>query len=113
MDNTELLKLLGTGGISLVALLVLARLVLRIGERMIVAQDKMVTAIEKIGEKVDDHTKADVAAQGEVAERIARLEGKIDESLNWSRPTPVEDLRGAHRAATPIGSYRLGRGEKP
>lgn len=67
MDTTELLKLLGQGGITAALLFVVGKLLWKIGERMI-------TAIDKLGEKIDLHTQADVKALIALTERIQGLE---------------------------------------
>ncbi len=67
METGDFLKLLGQGGITALLLFIVARLLHRIGERMI-------ASIDAIRATVDEHTKADVAALVALAERIGRME---------------------------------------
>jgi len=104
MDNVDFVKLLGQGGIAVVALWVLSKMVYKIGERMI-------AAIDRVGVRIDEHTKADLMAQADVANQvgdlrqdIAVLSTRVDTvlELEWSERTPVRGLpavkSGAHRA---------------
>lgn len=83
MNELDLLKLLGQGGITVVALLVLGRIVFRIGERM-------VAALDRIGSKLDDHTRADTDAIHGLRQDVAVLSGRVETALSWSDRTPVE-----------------------
>ncbi len=83
MNEIDLLKLLGQGGITLVALIVLGRIVFRIGERMVVALDR-------IGSKLDDHTRADTDAIHGLRQDVAVLSSRVETAIAWSDRTPVE-----------------------
>ena len=99
MDTADIVKLLGTGGIASAVLLILARVVMKVADRMI-------ASIDKIGERIESHSRADLESHGEFGERLSRLEGKLDESLNWTRSTPVEEMPA--RANTPArGTYHF------
>lgn len=89
MNDIEVFKLLGQSGIAVAALAVLARIVWRVGERMIVA-------IDKIGDKIDSHTKADTAALasvgaelGALRQDLAVLGSRVDTVIDWGERTPV------------------------
>jgi hypothetical protein len=71
MDSIELLKLLGQSGVAVLALLVLGRIVYRVGERMVVAIDAIRVAVQ-------EHTKIDLEHHGKVAVAIERLDSRID-----------------------------------
>lgn len=88
METTNIGQLLATGGIASVALLILARVVMKVAERMI-------AAIDRVGVKIEEHTKVDLAAQGEVVERLARIEGTIGivEDDDGVRRTPGLGVR--------------------
>jgi len=102
MNDTEIWKLLGQSGIAVGALIVLARIVYRVGERMILA-------IDKVTEKIEAHTKADTAALaavgvavGDLRQDIAVLAERVDTVIDWGERTPtgfVESLP-VHRAST-------------
>jgi hypothetical protein len=79
MENADYFKLLGQSGIAVVALLVLGRIVHRIGERLIASVDKMI-------EKLDEHTKADLAAMAEVRADLEAIQVRIDTALDL---TPI------------------------
>ena len=65
--DLDMLKTLGGGGIA-AALLGLIYLV----------GMKLVAAIDRIGNKLDEHTKSDVEHHGDVKEAIVRVEAKLD-----------------------------------
>lgn len=69
--DVEALKLISQGGIA-AALLGLIYLV----------GMKLVAAIDRIGLKLDEHTKTDVEHHGEVKEAVVGLHGKIDGLLD-------------------------------
>jgi hypothetical protein len=69
--DIEVIKALGGGGIA-AALLTLIYLV----------GMKLVEAIDRIGMKVDEHTKTDVEHHAEVRAEVASLGGKIDGILD-------------------------------
>lgn len=100
MSDLDLVKLLGQGGITITALGVLAVLLWRIGNRMI-------AAIDRVGLKVEEHTKTDIAAHGglgvqfgvlreevqrtgaDMQRDLAVLASRVDAALDWSERTPV------------------------
>lgn len=89
MNDLDLVKLLGQSGIAVAALYVLAWLVKRVGERMI-------AAIDRVGVKIDEHTKADTqalaqvgVAVGELRLDIAVLGQRVDTVIDWGERTPV------------------------
>jgi hypothetical protein len=103
MDQIDVVKLLGQSGIAVTALYVLARIVWRVGERMI-------AAIDRVGVKIEEHTKADTAALAAVSvhvsslrQDIAVLSGRVDTVIEWggSERTPVLES-GGHRRP-PLG----------
>lgn len=99
MSDIDLIKLLGQGGITITALGVVGVLLWRIGNRMI-------EAIDRVGQKVDEHTKTDSAAHGamglqfialrdeaariaaDMRRDIAVLSKQVDVALEWSERTP-------------------------
>lgn len=93
--DPELVKILG----SLVqpglagALLVMIWVV---GNRLVSSLDRVGTRLDTLGTKVDEHRSADVESHGELAERMAVIEGVI-----VGRDTPVN--------GTPTGVYTFGR----
>jgi hypothetical protein len=102
MELTDLAKLATQGGIAVLALLLLGKVVLRVGERMIAAIDKLVA-------KVDEHTATDIEHHGEVKQAIVRVEGKIDGVLDERERTPVNVPIPQKRARTHpggAGGYR-------
>jgi hypothetical protein len=91
MENADYFKLLGQSGIAVVALLVLGRVVHRIGERLIDSVDRLIA-------KLDEHTKADLAAQAEVRADLEAIQVRIDTAMDL---TPI---RSKQRAKTnPLG----------
>lgn len=66
MDNIDFVKLIGQGGIAVAALAVLAKMVYKIGERMI-------AAIDRVGSKIEEHTKADLLAHADVGNQVGDL----------------------------------------
>lgn len=100
MDQIDYVKLLGQGGIAVAALLALARIVYRVGERMIVA-------IDRVSLKIDEHTKADTSALAAVStnvsslrQDIAVLSERVDTVIEWNeRTTPVAGIH--HRPELP------------
>lgn len=117
MNEVELVKMLGQSGIAVGALYVLARIVWRVGERMI-------AAIDRVGQKIDDHTKADTAALAAVStnvsslrQDIAVLSASVDTVIEWSgsertvkRNTPIPMLPQGDERQT--GEYRHHRPPK-
>lgn len=66
MYDVDFIKLIGQGGIAVAALFVLARIVYRIGERMI-------AAIDRVGSKIEEHTKVDAMAVADVSNQVGDL----------------------------------------
>lgn len=94
MNEIDLIKLLGQSGIAVAALYVLARIVWRVGERMI-------AAIDRVGIKIDEHTKADTQALAAVSvhvsslrQDIAVLSGRVDTVIEWGERTPTNFVDG-------------------
>lgn len=83
MDDSNIMQLLGQAGLGVGALVILARVVLKIGERMI-------AAIDRVGTKIDDHTKADTEALGALRQDVAVLNGRVEQALDWKERTPVD-----------------------
>lgn len=90
MDNIDFVKLVGQGGIAVAALAVLARIVYRIGERLI-------AAIDRLGDRVGEHEKstalsiADVGNQvGDLRQDVAVLSTRVDTVLDF---TPVRGIK--------------------
>lgn len=80
--DLEALKLIGGGGLAMALL----SLIYIVGM-------KMVAAIDKVGTKLDEHTKTDVEHHGEVKEAIVRVEAKLDERRANTRPRGVTMVR--------------------
>lgn len=100
MEDQQLWGVLGQAGIGVGALIILSRVVWRIGERMI-------EAIDKLSSRVDEHTKLDLAHHAKVSERLAGLEGMIEGVLDQAdRFTPVGPVP---RSDTPPRGVRVGR----
>ena len=79
--DAELIKTIGSGGIA-AALLALIYFV----------GMKLVAAIDKVGTKLDEHTKTDVDHHADVREAIVRVEAKLDARENtWPRLASVRD----------------------
>ena len=95
--DADLIKLVGQGAglgtVAVGALLMLGRIVKLIGERMI-------AAIDKVTDRLDEHSKADIGAISLLTERMARMEGKLDVALEI---TPIESRRA--RTAPEAGYY--------
>jgi hypothetical protein len=129
--DTELIKEIakyGVGGILAAALLwLLARVVFKIGERLIAAIDRLgvkwETTSERIVARLDEHTKADIGAIAMLVNRIDVLETKIDQHARVTEGlrddvqemlerTPVEHLRPTQSIAhgTPRASPRQASG---
>lgn len=81
--DIEQLKAIGQGGIF-VALITLIYFV----------GMKLVSAIEKLGDKFDGHTRTDVEAHGEVKEAIVRVEAKLDARSGPYRSSALAMVRG-------------------
>lgn len=116
METVDIVKLFGTGGFA-VALLGLLYVV---GMRIVAALDKVTNTVTEqhrdTRETINDHTRQDVAAQGAVVDRLSYIEGKLEESINWTRPTPVEEqvIRRTPPRGVTASEYRVvGRRDKP
>lgn len=105
--DTDLLKLIGGGGIA-AALLYLIFLV---GTRI-------VAALDRVAAKVDDHTKADLASHADMREQMVRMGAKLDVVLDWGERTPVgveppapspRERTRSNPRGVPIGEYGLRR----
>jgi hypothetical protein len=92
--DLEVLKVIGGGGLA-ASLLFLIYLV----------GTKLVAAIDRLGVKVDDHTKTDVEHHADVKEEIVAMRATI-ETMGWQERTPV-DLP-AHRRPTPAPGVPAG-----
>jgi len=83
VDTNDFLKLLGQSGVIGVLLFILGKVIWRVAERLI-------SAVDKLSGRIDDHTSKDLEHHGEVKEAIASLEGRIDGILDL---TPVREQR--------------------
>lgn len=103
MDDANILQLLGQAGIGVGALIILARVVFKIGERMI-------AAIDRVGSKIDEHTKADTEALGALRQDVAVLNGRVEQALDWKERTPVETPTPRPLTRVAAGTtYSMGR----
>lgn len=95
MTDVEIVKLLGSGGIAVVALVILARIVGKIGDRMILAIDKIGEKVDVFGSKLEDHTRTDVASISELRQDVAVIDGRIQQfQTDWADAlTPVTRAR--------------------
>ena len=75
--DPDLLKLLGSGGITAALLAMIW-----------VVGNRMVSAIDRLGTKLEDHTKSDLAEHGETRSELAAISGMLTER----RSTPVEGV---------------------
>lgn len=88
----------GVGGLTVFALY---RVLIVVGERFI-------KALDRVAEKIDQHTKEDLASHAELSERVARIEKAIDADLLWRERTPVETPKERpNREGEPLGRYHL------
>lgn len=69
--DLETVKAIGSGGVA-AALLAL----------IYVVGMKLVAAVDKIGTKLDEHTKTDIEHHSETKEAIVRVEAKLDARAN-------------------------------
>ena len=71
--------------------------------------DRTVAAMDRITATINDHTTRDVDAQTATSKAVVRLEGKVDEALNWRarqgtkepEQTPSEHSERRRRLRTP------------
>jgi hypothetical protein len=106
MDQVDLLKLLGQGSITVAALIILGRIVYRIGERMIAALDKLI-------HKLDEHTKADTAAWNEVRTDLAALKENVSLTMAWTGATPPQGTPIVGPVPYPVARERSQRAGEP
>lgn len=131
--DADLVKLVTQSGVAVAALVVLAKIVARVGERMILA-------IDRVSIKIDEHTKTDTLALADVGNQvgalrqdIAVLASRVDTVIDWGERTPVGGFRepaapdreadtrrstGVMRSIRPEGEYSIprpppGRGRIP
>ena len=104
MDNIDFVKLVGQGGIAVAALFVLAKMVYRIGERMI-------AAIDRVGSKIEEHTKADLLAHadvgnqvGDLRQDVAVLSERVDTVITLTRGDRSERHVSPHEERAAFGS---------
>jgi hypothetical protein len=111
MDPTpdNMTVLLEHGGITAVFALGLLWMLQRVGMRLIAAIDQhrqeSTRALERVGEKIDEHTVADTAVEA----RMSRLEGVI---MGRESMTPVEGVpivQSPPERSTPVGAYSIQR----
>lgn len=99
MTTDDLIGLLGKGGVIGILLFILARVLFRVGERMI-------AALDRVAAKLDEHTKLDLEHHGETRDAVTRMEAKIDA---WNDVTPIEapgvPRAVARRKSGPVGYY--------
>lgn len=100
MNDVDLIKLLGQSSVAVAALFVLAKIVAKIGDRMI-------AAIDRVSARIDEHTKTDTLALADVgnqvgalrqdiavghqvlSQHIAVLSTRVDTVIEWGERTPV------------------------
>lgn len=83
MTGDDFIKLLTQSGAVGAMLFILGRIAWIVGNRMI-------SAIDRIGVKLDEHTTKDVAAWTDVGHRLSHIEGKIgDRALTPIEGTPI------------------------
>lgn len=73
---------------------------------------RLVAAVDRIGQKVDDHTKADVAAQSEVREEIIGMRTMVETALGVDRkPAEVIERKSGPVRTPPtgLGVYGIAR----
>jgi len=91
----------GVGGLTVFALY---RVLIVVGERFI-------KALDRVSEKIDQHTKDDLSSHADVSERLARIEKAMESDLLWRERTPVEtppkERQATNREGEPLGRYHL------
>jgi hypothetical protein len=93
----EILKALAQYGIAGILVFVLGYIMLKIGQRLI-------KAIDALESRIDDHTKADVAALYALTARFDRLEQKFDTIIDMGdRLTPPPFHVERDNEPTPVG----------
>lgn len=94
--DSELVKLIGQGGFSVGLLVILGKIVWKVGLKMVAAIDRMI-------DKLDSHTKTDVEAWAQVnsmihqnsketASQVAGLFREVTQTLESLRQSMSEDL---------------------
>lgn len=109
MTEEGLLQAVTQGGIGAVALLLLARVAQRVAERMI-------DAIDRIGQKLDEHTEKDLKAMAELRQDIAVMNARVETAIDWQERAPVGVPPTPEPARRTPSVYSIGRGkngEKP
>jgi hypothetical protein len=91
--------LIGQFGVGGATVYVLYKVLSMVGERMI-------KAIDRVGEKIEQHIKEDLAAHAETSERLARIEKAIESDLLWRERTPVETPKPPGET---LGRYHIGK----
>lgn len=95
MDE-QLLKVIAQYGIAPVLVIVLGRVMWQIGQRMILAIDnlgtKWETAGNKMADRFDAHTKADIETIQGLTRQVEHLDGKFDAVLDSLDRTPVNGV---------------------
>lgn len=95
MDE-QLLKVIAQYGIAPVLVVVLGRVMWQIGQRMITAIDnlgtKWETAGNKMADRFDAHTKADIETIQGLTRQVEHLDGKFDAVLDSLDRTPVNGV---------------------
>ena len=87
IDPKQISSIVSSAGVAGVLLWILARVVMRVADRMI-------AAIDKVGEKIDRHTENESAHVGELAKELAALRGHLGmEAVPVRRPTPPVGVR--------------------
>ena len=104
MNELDIIKPLGQSGVAVIALVILGRVVWRVGERMI-------AAIDRVTSKLDEHTVADTRALGDLRQDIAVLSSRVDAAIEWQERTPVGGPPTPQQARRP-GLYSLRPGTK-
>lgn len=79
MEDQQIIGILGQGGLGAALLYLLWK----VGSRI-------VAALDKVSDKLDEHTKVDLAHHGKVMEEIAELSGRIEGIAYERERTPVE-----------------------
>lgn len=100
MDTSDLLKLAGQGGISLIILGAFIWLIRTVGVALVTAMREMTKAIT-------EHTKVDIEFHQEVLQDLAELRGHIT-GVASERSKPV---RKQHPQEVPILPFKKKRGD--
>lgn len=111
MDTNDFLKLLGQSGAIGALILLLGKVLLKAFDRLIVAIDKLGDRIGKIEDAVHEHTAKDLEHHAEVQATILRVESRVDTALDL---TPIREQRAYKTPPQGVGIYRLDtrKGEK-